>query len=238
MESAYGRSALGYLWAVGEPAAGILLLTLIFSIAFTAPPLGSSFAFFYASGMLPFLAYLETGQRVSQAIRFSRPLLAYPGVTYLHAILARFLLAALTEFMVAALVIGALVLALRIDTILAFEAIALAFAMAAALGLGIGTLNCFLIEVFPSWERLWAILTRPLFLISAIVFTFESVPEPYRSWLWFNPLVHVVGALRRGLYPTYEGAYLAPAYVFGLAALAFAAGLVLLGRHHRNLIHV
>ena len=37
MSTTYGRSALGYLWAILEPVAGIMLLTAIFSLAFRAP---------------------------------------------------------------------------------------------------------------------------------------------------------------------------------------------------------
>jgi capsular polysaccharide transport system permease protein len=237
METTHGRSTFGYIWAVGEPVAGILLLTLIFSIAFTAPPVGTSFAFFYASGYLPFTAYLDISQKVSHAIRFSRPLLFYPGVTFFDALVARFLLNAVTQLMVFALVMASIVWVGGVEVIPRWDAIGLALVMAAALGLGVGTLNCYLIETLPSWERIWAILNRPLFLLSAIVFQFDSVPEPWRGWLWFNPLVHVVGQLRIGLYATYEGAYVSPPYVLALAALAGAAGLLFLGRFHRDIIN-
>jgi capsular polysaccharide transport system permease protein len=55
--------------------------------------------------------------------------------------------------------------------------------------------------------------------------------------LWFNPLVHVVGQMRRGFYPTYEGAYVSPGYVLGLSAVCLLAGLLLLGRYHRDLVN-
>ncbi len=237
METTHGRSSFGYLWAAGEPVAGILLLTLIFSIAFTAPPVGTSFAFFYASGYLPFVAYLEISQRVSQSIRFSKPLLFYPGVTFLDAVLARFLLAAATQTFVAASVLGAILGLGHVDAILRWDALGLGLTLVLALGLAVGVLNCFLIELAPGWERVWAILTRPLFLLSAIVFQFDSVPEPWRDLLWFNPLVHVVGQVRIGLYATYDGDYVAPVYVLGLSAIALTAGLLFLRRFHRDFIH-
>ena len=84
-------------------------------------------------------------------------------------------------------------------------AIALGFLMALILALGIGTLNCFLVSMFPVWERFWAILNRPLFVISTLFFLFEIVPHPYDTLLWYNPLVHIVGQVRIGMYPTYAG---------------------------------
>lgn len=237
MQASHGRSALGYFWAVAEPVAGILLLTFLFSLAFRSPPMGNSFAMFYASGFLPFMAYFDISQKVGSAIRFSRPLLFYPGVTFLDAIAARFVLSAITQVMVFALVMAVMVPALGIEAIFDFPAIGLSLLMAAALALAIGTLNCFLFERFAFWERLWAIGNRPMLIISAVVFVFDSVPQPYRDWLWWNPLIHVVGQMRIGFYSTYEGSYVSPFYVFLLSGLCLAAGLLLLLRHHRDLIN-
>jgi capsular polysaccharide transport system permease protein len=237
MGATYGRSSVGYLWAILEPVAGIFLMTFVFSLAFRAPPMGNSFAFFYASGFLPFVAYLDISQKVGHSIRFSRPLLFYPGVTYFDALAARFLLNAMTQVLVIAIVIAGMIPALGIEAILDLPAIGLALLMVGALALGIGTLNCFLIEMFPSWERIWAILNRPMFIISAIFFVFDSVPMPYRDWLWYNPLAHIVGQMRKGFYPTYEGAYVSPLYVFGVSAVCLLAGLLFLGRYHRDLVN-
>ncbi len=237
IECAPGRSATGYLWAVAEPVAGILLLTVVFSLAFHAPPLGTSFAYFYASGCLPFLAYHDICQKVAQAVRFSRPLLVYPAVRLPHVLLARLILATLTQVAVVAMVLVATIALTGVTMRPEIGEIALAFGMAVALASGIGTLNCYLFERAPWWERIWAILNRPLFLVSGVLFLFHAIPPPWRDWLWWNPLVHVVGQMRAGLFPTYHADYAVPAYVFGVAAACQVAGLFLLGRHSRQLFH-
>ena len=77
---------------------------------------------------------------------------------------------------------------------------------------------------------------RPMFIISTIFFLFESVPQPWRDWLWWNPLVHVVAILRRGIYPSYDASWASPVYValWGLISLVF--GLLFLRRHHREIL--
>ncbi|MBW0158231.1 ABC transporter permease [Sedimentimonas flavescens] len=235
MSTSYGRSALGYLWALLEPVAGIMLMALLFSLAFSAPPLGTNFALFYASGILPFLTYLEISQKVAVSLRFSRALLAYPGVTFLDAVLARFAINAVTMVTVALVIYGLLFSIYRINAILDLPAIALGFALCFALALGVGTLNCYLLTAFPLWERAWAVLNRPLFIVSCVFFVYDSVPEPYRGWLWWNPLVHVIGQTRKGFYAGYEGAYLSPLYVLTVSAICFAAGLIALRRYHRDI---
>ena len=50
MATTYGRSPGGYLWALVEPIGAVAILTLLFSLAFPAPPMGKSFGLFYATG--------------------------------------------------------------------------------------------------------------------------------------------------------------------------------------------
>ena len=237
MSTTYGRSALGYLWAILEPVGGIALMTVIFSYAFRAPPIGTSFPLFFASGILPFMAYTDVGSKVAVALRFSRALLFYPGVTYLDALIARFVMNAMTQVMIATMVLTGTILTFNLKVILDLPAIALGFGMAFSLGLGIGTLNCYLLSVFPVWERVWAILNRPLFLISCIFFLFDTIPQPYRGWLWWNPIVHLIGQVRRGVYSTYDAAYVSPLYVFSISLVTFSTGLLLLRRYHRDIVN-
>lgn len=237
MSSTYGRSAMGYLWALLEPIAGIMLLTFVFSLALRAPPLGTSFPLFYACGLLPFLAYLDISQKMAQAVRFSRQLLFYPGVSFIDALLARLLLNGMTQLMVAGLVFAAIILAYGLDVIIDPPALALAAAMTLALGAGIGTLNCFLLSSFPSWERIWAILNRPVLIVSGVFFLFDSIPPPYRGYLWWNPLVHIIGQTRKGIYATYDAAYVSPGYVFFLSLVLATLGVIFLRRHYLDIIN-
>ena len=235
--TAQGRAAGGYLWAVVEPVAAVALLAAIFALAFDQPPLGRDFAIFYASGYLPYMLYADLAQKLGVALRFSRPLLAYPAVTWWDAIAARFLLNLLVHLMVMTMVLAGLYAVaggrvVRPDLL----RLAPALGLGAALGLGFGTLNAFLFGMVPVWERLWAIANRPLFILSGVVFLPEEVPAPYDGWLWFNPLIHVVGLTREALYPGYRSAMAEPLYVLALALVTLAAALALLGRYASDLL--
>jgi capsular polysaccharide transport system permease protein len=236
MGTTYGRSPGGYAWAVLEPVAAIALLSLVFSLAFRHPPIGQNFPLFYATGMVPFLMFNDLSNKVATALLFSRQLLAYPRVTYIDAILARFLLNALTHLMVAYIVFSGILLIYDPRVILDLPAIADGFVMAGALAIGVGTMNCYLYTRFPVWQRAWAIVTRPLMIVSCVIFIFDSIPQPYRGWLWWNPLVHVVGQTRSGFYPSYDAPYVSGLYVFAFAGIFFLAGLVLLHRSYRLLL--
>ncbi len=237
MSTTYGRSPGGYFWAVAEPIAGIALLTFFFSLMLRAPALGSNFAYFYATGMVPFTFYVDVNAKVSLSLKFSRQLLFYPRVTFTDALIARFLLSFFTQILIFFLVFLIIIQAYDIKPTLDFKSIFIGLGMAAILGLGIGTMNCFLILRIPVWQRIWAIFTRPLFLVSSIFYLFETVPEPFKSFLWYNPLVHIVGMMRRGFFATYDAAYVSVSFVCILSLVLMGFGLLLLGTYQRDLLH-
>lgn len=237
MATSYGRSPGGYLWAIIEPAAGISVLTFVFSALMRSPALGISFAMFYATGMLPFLLYTSVQNKVAGGLTYSRPLLAYPTVTYLDSLLARFILEVMTKLLVGYIVFTGIMILFETRVNLDFLIIIKAYALAAFLALGIGTLNCYMFTRLPVYQRAWAIITVPLFIMSGIFFTWEMIPPAYQAYLWYNPLIHVTGLMRTGFYSTYRPDYISETYVVGVALSTLAMGLLLLRRYHRDLLN-
>ena len=234
VSTSYGRSG-GYIWAIAEPVGGIVLLTLIFSAGFRTPPLGTNFAIFYATGIVPFFIYMDISGKVAGAIDYSKSLLAYPAVTFMDALVARVLVNMLTQALVAYLIFTVIYFTQETRTAPEIEGIMTSLAMLLVVAIGVGAVNCFLFSAFPWWRHVWAIVTRPMFLLSGIFFIYDDIPQPYQDWLWFNPLIHVVGQMRRSFYPSYDGDYVSPIYVFALGLGLILVGLVLLLRFHRDL---
>lgn len=236
MSTTYGRSPGGYLWAILEPAAGIVLLTAIFSLGFRSPPLGTSFALFYAGGILPLTMFNDIVGKMGQTIRFSQRLLEYPRVTFADALIARLVLAFFTQIFVHAIILLAIIGLFDTRTSLDFSLIIPAYAALLVFAAGVGTMNSFLIVAFPLWQTIWSVLTRPLFIVSCVFFIFEAVPQPYRDMLWYNPLVHVIGVMRDGFYPFYTPQYPSLLFVVICGAVPGIWGLLLLRQYHRDIL--
>lgn len=236
MATTYGRSAGGYIWAILEPVLGVVMLSVVFSLALARPGLGTNFPLFYATGFLPFTMFLDLTSKVATSIRYSRPFLAYPSVTYIDAMLARVILNALTHISVMGIVIGGIFFLYQLPVVIHLGEVFESLLMIIMLALGVGTLNCYLFTAFPVYERAWQILTRPLFLMSGIFFLYDMMPKAAQDILWYNPVLHCISQLRRGIYPTYEGSFVDPAFVFGVAIILLVFGLLLLARNHRDLL--
>lgn len=236
MATTYGSSAGGYIWSILEPVLGIAMLAILFSMAMRSPPIGDNFTLFYASGYLPFIMFLQLSNKIARSVNYSRPFLAYPCVTFMDALIARLLLNGLTSVVVFAVVMFGVFAIYNLDFYLDVGAVAVSLGLTLLLAAGVGVLNCFLMTSFPVYDRIWSILTRPLFLISGVLFTYSSMPPVAQEVLWYNPVMHTVGLMREGLYPTYQGEYISIAYVMLISLITLFFGLLLLVRHFKRLL--
>jgi len=228
MTTRFGRSPAGYLWALIEPVGFIALLSLVFSQIAHNPPIGRSFPLFYATGYIAFSFYNDIASLTGRAVFVNRPLLNYPAVNTLDTVLARFLLQVLTGLVVAAVVFSGIFAIFADPVRLDPVALITAFALAGLLGLGVGLINTSLFAISKSWELAYGVISRPLFLVSAVFFTFASLPAAGREVLWWNPLIHLVGLMRAGFYPIYDQSHVSVLYVLALALGLITTGLALM----------
>lgn len=236
MSTRYGRSPGGYIWAIVEPMAAIFLLAIGFSLLIRSPSLGNSFILFYATGFIPFNIYQQISLMVARSIVFSRQLLYYPAVSWFDAVLARLILHILTGVMVSYLTMMVVFSLIETRAVLEVGPIFLAVTLTAILGFGVGVLNCVLNGLFPVWEQIWSIVTKPLFLASGVIYIYEDLPQVAQNILWYNPLIHVTGIMRTGFYPMYAPQYISVIYVIVAALIPAVFGLMLLQKHHRDII--
>lgn len=236
MGTRYGRSPGGYVWALVQPLAIILLLAFAFSLLARTPALGTSFILFKATGFLMLQMFTNISSTVGASLAYSRALLRYPRVSWIDAVIARFLLNTLVIWVVAVVILVGVVVAQGLSVQLAWGKIFQSAALATLLGLGFGCLNAFLFLRFPVWANVWAIVTAPLFLISGVIFLYESLPPYAQMILWFNPLMHVTGLMRDGFYSVYTPNYISIPFVLACALVPMVAGLLLLRQFHRDLL--
>ncbi|WP_179381624.1 ABC transporter permease [Jannaschia marina] len=238
MSTRYGRTPGGYIWALLEPLGMILILSFAWSILASVPTLGTSYFLFKATGFMVLQMFLINANQVGRAMKFSRALLFYPQVTWLDALLARFLLNTLVVTLVTTIILTGILIFEDVKTILDFGDIFLAMGLAALMGLSVGTLNCYLFQRIPVWEQIWAIGTRPMFLISGVVFIYENLPDMGQAVLWWNPVLHLAGLMRDGFYPLYHPEYVSGLYIGLWIFVPMTLGMLLLRQYYRDLMNL
>lgn len=236
MSTRYGRSPGGYIWAILEPLGGVFVLALAFSFMIRTPSLGNSFLLFYATGFVPFTLYQNISNTVARALSFSKPLMQYPVVTWGDAILARFILNALVGILVGYIVLTLILAIIDTHVVLNIVPIFKVIGLTLLFGLAVGMLNCVLNGLFTAWSMIWSIATRPLFIVSGVIFIYEDMPPMAQSIMWYNPLMHITGLMRTGFYSTYSPSYVSELYVICVSLIVLFLGTVFLRRYHRNIL--
>lgn len=236
MSTRYGRTPGGYVWAVLEPFLAILILSIGFSLLLRSPSLGTSFLLFYATGYLILNLYQTLSNMTIKALRFSSSLLRFPTVAWIDAIIARALLNSLTSIVIMIVLLGTILTITDTRSVIDLAPIVEATGLTMLLGVGVGTLILVPAGLYPLFDVAWSVATRPLFISSAVIYIYEDLPRFAQEILWYNPLVHLTGLMRRGFYPSYQASYVSIPYVLFFGIITLFLGVVLCRRYHREVM--
>jgi len=220
----FGQNKLGYVWALLEPLFWIGTFAGLFAIADRGTPGGMAIVPFLATGVITYELVIKTSTKGSQAINGNKALLFYPQVQTLDLILARGALELATYAVVFTLIIAGWAFTvphLRIDDLLVLMG---GLLLAGLLGMALGLVLCALNVVSSTVDRIRGPLFRPLFWVSGLFFTAESLPKQVRDLLLYNPILHCIELVRTGFFRSYDTRYADPTYV-----AAWIVGLLFVG---------
>lgn len=221
----FGTSQIGYLWAIIIPAASIAVLVFIFSFMGRHPPFGSSFALFFATGILVLELFNKLSSSLMTVFEANRALLTYPPIKEADVLFARSILIGATYAVIMVVVFGGLMQLGMAEFPSSIDKVMEAFAATIFLGFGFGTLNAVIVSLWDSWRHIEKILTRPLFFLSGIFYVPSHLPSAAISFLEWNPVLHCVEWMRDGFYPNYDSTVLDRGYLLGTALALTLLGL-------------
>ncbi len=237
--SAYGgESRLGYMWAIIEPILHLLGYMVIFEyILKRNSSLGGSLPLFLLTGIVPYFLFSKMAVYVSSAVRSNRSLLNLPPVKPFDVVVARVVLESTTYLFVGfimfvGLYLGGIASAIPYDPMAVMQACVLSI----CLGLGVGMINLVITSFFHNWMTIYGLFSFPLWFFSGLWFLPEQVPQPFREYVLYNPLTHVVMWFRTGFYRDFKAVYLDPSYVVGVSVLLVVIGSALMRVTRRKLL--
>ena len=207
--TSFGNTKIGYLWALFEPIAYIGIFILIFSLLGRSSPLPGDLAYFFLTGLFPFLMFRKISQKIMKAESGNKALITYPQVTTLDTKLARVALEVSVSFIALLLMFIALQLLgfthFQLNSI--YQMILCLFTLT-LFSLGFGLICAFIMNYWPTFEKLYNMtIGRTLFYVSGIFFLPEQIPLPYRDWLAYNPVTRFISWFRDASYASYESAF-------------------------------
>lgn len=223
----FGGKPGGYVWAILEPAAYIGIMTIVFGAIAHAPALGTSFIMFFATGYLSFMFYQGTAVFASAAVKVNKSLLTYPVVSPIDTVIARIILQTLTNALVCVIVFSGILATVHFQSQIRWEYLFEAIAAMTVMAFGVACANAVLFPKFSLYEQVYQIVTRPLMLLSGVMYLPDGMPHPYREYLLWNPLCHATMLFREGFYPEYRGPALSVSYLWIFSIMALVIGFLI-----------
>lgn len=228
---------IAWLWLLLEPVFHIAFIMLFFELVRMTTIPGADPAMFVMTGLLGFFMARNTALRSMEAINANAALFAYRQVKPVDTVLVRAALEGFINLVVALIVLaGAGLLGMDLTINDPLEVV-VAFAGLWLCGLGLGLMLAVANQLLAELANVVKLLFLPLYFVSGVMFPVLIVPQPYREWLFLNPFLHGIEALRGGFFPHY---YVVPetslSFLYGFALVTIFLGLALHVRYARKLI--
>lgn len=221
----FGASNFGYIWAIAEPIVHIAVLSWLYIAMMRQPLAGLSITLFFLTGIVPYFAYDKTATRLAGSINANRALLHLALVKHVDVVIGRAVLELATLLVVFLLLMTGMYAFEQLqNTLIQPLILAKALLILWLLGIGIGMTNAVLNSLFKSWDLVFRMATRPLWLLSGIFFMAERIPSPMREWISYNPIVHGVELFRSGIFPGYGSTFINVNYLIGWTVCSIAFG--------------
>lgn len=234
INSRYGGSRLGYLWALVNPVISIGVLYLIYSTI--GRNVGDfSLLIFLITGWFTYGFYQSMCQSVASGEAANRSLLMHRPVTRLDVMISRAVLDTLTSISFFLLAFGIAVLlesATPPDDLLL---VMVSYLAAGFFGASLGVLVGAIMTYFPFALNFLMPVNRLGFFISGTLFTAAMLPSWTYDYLKFNPLIHATEGVRQGWVDSYQSPILDLSYTCSLAAIFLILGLYLERRTRRGI---
>lgn len=212
MRTRFGRSRLGYFWAVFEPLTGILALALVFSVIDRGSPINVDIHLFFFTGIIPWTLFSRGVSMMSNVIESSAVLLTYPQVKVIDVVIARILLEFATIFVVCILylvVLYFLGIFERIENLLmSIVVLMVCLLFGSAFGLVGAVIKLYL----PGYNSFQSLLLRVLFFMSGAFFVADTLPQQIKEVLWYNPVLHLIEWARSAFFYSFESQFYEPMY--------------------------
>ncbi len=219
---------IAWVWLLLEPLLHITVLILLFTFIRMRTVSGMDTPSWLIIGITFNLVFQRTYKQVQNAVNANRGLFTYRQVKIADTLFVRgFLEGFITLLIAVCLGLGASFFGLNLIPDEPLLALVDYFGMW-LMGVGYGLITSVTIELIPKVNIALDFFGRFLYLTSGVIFPVANIPEPYRSWILINPLLHGTEGARG-----YFSAYYHPvpglelSYLYLCAIITFFFGLAL-----------
>ena len=236
LNSRFGRFKLGYAWALAEPFFTILAFCLIRMALGRGAIEGLAYPIFFASGMLIYSIFNNIGQAMIGLVESNLALMNYQRIKPMDPLIARAVLEIIIAAASMAVILGGFYWAgytFIWNNTLGFIAV---FLLICAFSFGIGCIFSVISLLFQEFKKIAPIVIRPLFFISGIFFSTNSIPENLLPYLTWNPILHAIELGRNVMFVEYNCVHASWSFLGFSALTSLAFGLSVFRIYQKKMV--
>lgn len=237
MQTRFGGYRLGYLWAPLEVILQVAVFIIIFGAVMKRALPGMEYPLFLVAGIVPFFMFQRNATRALGAVDANKGLLMYRSIRHIDVIIARCLLELIIYFFSFWLLLGLMWFFMGITISFAnLHWLLLGFSGMFFLSFGIAMIMMVVGHYAGELSKVIGIFFTLLYLMSGIIYSIHIIPEPYLSYLLYNPIIHMIELMRHALSPTYPIHHIDISYFFKWVIGVNFVGLLTYKAFERDLI--
>jgi len=236
IQTRFGTKKLGYFWAIVESMVTIVVFAAIKQLIHPKSLPGIEYPVFLASGMIAYFMFRHIIQRSMDAFSANKGLFVYKQVRPFDTLVARFLLEVALAVVVVAvfLFIGWYI---GYDVVPAnILGVVVGYLWFALFGFSLGLLFAVLGYFFENFKKVVQMAFVPLFFLSGLFYTIDSLPPMAREILLYNPVIHFVELIHASYFESLSAEYVDLRYMMFWTLIPLFVGLWLYTRTERKII--
>lgn len=227
MRTRFFNHGLGYLVVILWPLAHLTVLITISWAIGRAAPYGDSPPLFFATGLVPTLAFMYVSRYMAFSIVLNRPMMTMPIVKPLDIMVGRAVLELVAACATMAVVILILWLIGASPFPYSLEEAAKAYFSVLYLGVCFGFLAGVITSLFPIFATIYSLSLIVTYVSSGSMFVANRMPTQIGEALSYNPVLECVEWMRSAYFPTYSAQLVSVSYIYFVGGFVLVAALVL-----------
>ncbi|MDK9696780.1 MAG: ABC transporter permease [Siculibacillus sp.] len=226
-KEALTHDRLHFLWMLLEPIVQVGLVVVLYWLLNRTYVLDMPAFSFAIVGIAGWLMFRNVGRVLATGAGREDRLLNFPVITRIDVVLTRGIYYGLLYLVIAAFFLWA-VWALGLGSAVTDVGLFLWWWTVLWLfAIGFGLSNMALIDTYPALRKFIPLMMRKVIYFSGVVLCTEQLPESYKIYFLWNPIIHANQLMRSALFVEYETVDASPGFllvctlvmlIFGLAA--------------------
>ncbi len=236
IQTRFGTKKLGYLWAIIDPLSQVIVFSLVKTALSDRSMPGIDYPVFLATSFLTYNFFKVVMSGSMNSFDSNKALFNYKQVKPIDSIISRFFV----EFLimcVAILVFLGVGLYVGLDiAVKDFVMVMLAIAWLGVFAFGIGLLFAVIGHFYETFKKVIGFITLPLFFLSGLLYTVESLPQFAREIILYNPVIHFIEMIHGNYFSVLNTQYVDYEYMTFWTIIPLFLGLLFYLKAEKKII--